>query len=181
MTEEQQRLALGGIALEVTDAYERARDAREREDAWGESESAAEEWLSAVLQEYQSGTGELQQVISPLRQFLTARFSHLQAIHDLNVALLNLSVTTGQEGFEARPSSQCARQAPAAQSDASVAAPVDASAEEEDELARILREAQSAPAASVDAGTPPAADAPPARDATPARPRVNPAAPPRRP
>ncbi|MFO0627783.1 MAG: TolC family protein [Polyangiales bacterium] len=181
MTEEQQRLALGGIALEVTDAYERARDAREREDAWGESEAAAEEWLSAVLQEYQSGIGELQQVISPLRQFLTARFSHLQAMHDLNGALLNLAVTTGQESFDARPSARCARQTPATQGDASVAAPVDASAEEEDELARILREAQQGPAASVDAGAPAGADVPAVRDAAPARPRVNPAAPPRRP
>jgi hypothetical protein len=181
MTEEQQRLALGGIALEVTDAYERARDAREREDAWGESEAAAEEWLSAVLQEYQSGTGELQQVIAPLRQFLTARFSHLQAMHDLNGSLLNLAVTTGQEGFDARPSPRCARQAPALQGDASVVAPVDASAEEEDELARILREAQSAPGETVDAGAPTGGDVPPTRDVSPARPRVNPAAPVRRP
>lgn len=143
MTEEQQRLALGGIALEVTDAYERARDAVEREDAWGESEAAAEEWLSAVMQEYQSGSGELQQVIAPLRQFLTARFSHIQAIFDLNVALLNLDVTTGQEEFDARPSAQCAQTTSQARGDAATTVGVDASVEEEDELARILREAQA--------------------------------------
>lgn len=145
MTEEQQRLALGGIALEVTDAYERTREAAEREDAWGESEAAAEEWLSAMLQEYQSGSGELQQVISPLRQFLTARASHIQATHDLNVALLNLTVTTGQEEFDPRPSPRCAQQiAAAAAADASTeTSTADASAEEDDELARILREAQA--------------------------------------
>lgn len=142
MTEAQQRLALGGIAMEVTDAFERAHDATERELAWGDSEQAAQEWLTAMLQEYQSGSGELQSVISPLRQFLTTRYSHISAIHDLNNALLNLSVVTGQEEFDATPSPAC-RLPPAPTREGDAAAEADATQEGDDEeIQRILREAQ---------------------------------------
>jgi outer membrane protein TolC len=167
MTEAQQRLALGGIAMEVTEAYERARDAAEREDAWGESEVAAEEWLSAVLLEYQSGSGELQQVISPLRQFLTTRFSHIQAMYDLNLAVQGLSVTTGHDELDGTPSPRCAAPSPdpAVDDAASTTTPE----VNDDEVARILREAQSPPP---DAGPPGAVDAGARPDAS----RMNPMA-----
>ena len=157
MTEAQQRLALGGIAMEVTEAYERARETLEREVAWGESEQAAQEWLTAVLQEYQSGTGELQTVISPLRQFLMTRYSHIQSVLDLNNALLNLAVVTGQEALDATPSPAC--RLPPPPSDAGASADPDAGVEGDDEeVQRILREAQegardAGPLAPTDAAT----------------------------
>ena len=125
--------------------------------AWGESEQAAQEWLTAVLQEYQSGTGELQTVISPLRQFLMTRYSHIQSVLDLNNALLNLAVVTGQEALDATPSPAC--RLPPPPSDAGASADPDAGVEGDDEeVQRILREAQegardAGPLAPTDAAT----------------------------
>lgn len=153
MTEAQQRLALGGIALEVTETHERVVDARERERAWDESERAGYEWFTAIFTEYQAGTGELSSVISPLRQYLTARFSHLQAIYDLDVSLANLAQVTGDPELDGAPEPAClhpAAEAPSSTDDADAGV-------SESEIDRILRESQGdldagAPTAPVDAG-----------------------------
>lgn len=143
MTEAQQRLALGGIALEVTEAYERVVDARERERAWDESERAGYEWFTAIFTEYQAGTGELSSVISPLRQYLTARFSHLQAVYDLDVALANLAQVTGDPDLAGAPDPACVHPVETSppEADAGVS---------ESEIDRILRESLG----EDDAGTP---------------------------
>ena len=104
MTQAQQSLALGGIALEVTDAYERAREqqsieaARERQERWGF------QWFTAVFTQFQSGAVEVGDILSPLRQYLTARAGHIQAINDLDASLSQLAMVTGQADMEGAPS-----------------------------------------------------------------------------
>lgn len=111
MTEAQQRLALGGIALEVGEVHARAEDAKERERLWGLAEREGYEWFTSVFQEYQAGTGEVSAIITPLRQYLQARASHLEAVSDLNTALAQLAQVTGREAMEGAPAETCARPA----------------------------------------------------------------------
>jgi len=111
MTEAQQRLALGGIALEVTEVHARATAAKGRERLWGDAERENYEWFTSVFQEYQAGTGEVSAIIIPLRQYLQSRGSHLQAVSDLNTALAQLAQVTGREAMEGTPAEACARPA----------------------------------------------------------------------
>ncbi|MFO0602994.1 MAG: TolC family protein [Polyangiales bacterium] len=114
MTEAQQRLALGGIALEVSEVHARASAAQARERHWGDAERENYEWFTSVFQEYQAGTGEASAIISPLRQYLQSRASHLQAVSDLNTALAQLAQVTGRDAMDGAPSTHCARPAEAA-------------------------------------------------------------------
>jgi len=156
MTQAQQTLALGGIALEVTEAYERAREqqsieaARERQERWGF------QWFTAVFTQFQSGAVEVGDILSPLRQYLTARAGHIQSINDLDASLSQLAMVTGQADMEGAPSVDC--RVPAGQAQA----PADADGGvSEDEIEAILRASQAAesPPAAADAGVrPPGAD-----------------------
>jgi multidrug efflux system outer membrane protein len=111
MTEAQQRLALGGIALEVGEVHGRAVDAKERERLWGLAEREGYEWFTSVFQEYQAGTGDVTAIIAPLRQYLQARANHLQAVSDLNSALAQLAQVTGREEMDGAPAEGCVRPA----------------------------------------------------------------------
>lgn len=109
MTEAQQRLALGGIGVEVAEVHARAVGAQERERLWREAEDEGTAWFSSVFQEYQAGTGEVSAVIAPLRQYLQSRASHLQATYDFNVALAQLAAATGRAEMPGAPDPACAR------------------------------------------------------------------------
>lgn len=145
MTEAQQRLALGALGLEVTEVYERSLAAERRERAWAQGERVAYEWFTAVFTEYQAGGGEVSTIVVPLQRYLTTRYSHLEAIHDLDVALAQLSQAVGDEDVSARPDPECS----AVNTPSTPAPEVD-----EDEVERLLRESLEAP----DAGTVPPTD-----------------------
>jgi hypothetical protein len=143
MTESQQRLALGAIAVEVAEVHGRATDAANREHLWGLAERENYEWFTAVFQEYQAGTGDASAIIGPLRQYLQARASHLQATYDLNVALAQLSQTTGREAMLGAPRAECVRPPTGPEPD-------DADAGiDETELQRLLQSTQDEDDASV--------------------------------
>lgn len=131
MTEAQQRLALGAMALEVTDVYERAVAADRRERAWAQGERVAYEWFTAVFTEYQAGASEVSTIVIPLQRYLTTRYSHLESMHDLDVALAQLAQAVGDPDVDARPDPECA---------AAVEATAPAPAVDESEVERILRE-----------------------------------------
>lgn len=164
MTEAQQRLALGGIAVEVTEVYQRALDAQNRERFYGLAEAEGYEWFTAVFQEYEAGTGELSSIITPLRQYLQMRFSHLQTVHDYNVALAQLAMATGRDELPGRPDPACV-------SPTTVASPSDTDGGvSEEEINRILNESLGGEDASVSAPPPRDAATGGARPRTPARP-----------
>ena len=52
-------------------------------------------WFIAAGQGRDVGTVEMRDLVDAVRAYFTARYSHLQAIHDLNVALANLERTSG--------------------------------------------------------------------------------------
>jgi hypothetical protein len=154
MTEAQQSLALGGIALEVTDAYERTTEqqlieaARSRQERWGF------QWFTSVFTQFQSGAVEVGDILSPLRQYLGARAGHIQSIYDLNTALSQLAMVTGEADLSGAPADDC-RAPIAAPPSTDAGAGVAEGGTEEDDIEAILRASQVVESPPVlDAGVP---------------------------
>ncbi len=89
--------ARSGISLEVATIYEELRDARRREESWGRGHRDTRAWFMAAAQAYQIGTAEPRDLVDALRAYFQARFSHIQAIHDNNVAAAKLERAIGVE------------------------------------------------------------------------------------
>jgi outer membrane protein TolC len=79
-----------GMELEVTEAYNAAVEARDREAAYDRGRRQTRAWFIAAAQGVELGTAELDDMLDAVRQYLMARYNHLQAIHDTNVAYATL-------------------------------------------------------------------------------------------
>jgi outer membrane protein TolC len=89
--------ALGGVGVEVENAWAVAKDAATRVKFYGEAEQIAKKWVATVSGGIAVGTREDKDIIDPLRSFLTNRYAYLQAVMDLNVAISGLAVATGDD------------------------------------------------------------------------------------
>ncbi len=90
-----ERLALGGVAVEVENAYATALEAKGREENWDRAEHRAKRWISSVQDAIDLGTRDERFLIEPLRSYVFARANHAQALMDLHVALSELARVTG--------------------------------------------------------------------------------------
>ncbi len=97
---ERSQEATRGIELEVTDAFEAVRAAQSQVETWGRGRRETRAWFIAAAQGREVGTVEPRDLVDAVRAYFTARYSHLQAIHDFNVALANLERTSGREIVE---------------------------------------------------------------------------------
>lgn len=98
---ERSQEAHRGIRLEVSTAYETAQAAHSQVETWGRGRRSARRWFIATAQGRSMGTVETRDFVEAARAYLTARYSHLRAIHDYNTALANLERTSGSEVTEA--------------------------------------------------------------------------------
>jgi outer membrane protein TolC len=89
-----------GIDIEIATIYEELRDARRRETAWGRGHRDTRAWFMSAAQAYQIGTNEPRDLVDAVRAYFTARFSHLQSIHDVNVATAKLERALGTDLVE---------------------------------------------------------------------------------
>lgn len=89
--------ARSGMSIEVANIYEELRDARRREETWGRGHRETRAWFLAAAQAYQIGAAEPRDLVDALRAYFMARFSHIQAIHDTNVATAKLEKAVGVE------------------------------------------------------------------------------------
>jgi len=94
-----QKYAMGGVGVEVESAYATARDATVRADSYGEAEQFAKRWVATISSAIAVGTREERELVDPLRSYLNDRFAHLQALMDLDVAVSQLAIATGDESF----------------------------------------------------------------------------------
>lgn len=94
-TRERSREAHRGIELEVSDTYEAARAARRQVASWGRGRRSSRRWFIAASQGHDVGVTETRDLVEAARAYLTARYSHLKAIHDFNSALANLERASG--------------------------------------------------------------------------------------
>jgi outer membrane protein, multidrug efflux system len=90
-----ERMALGGIAVEVENAYATAVEAKTREENWDRAEHRAKRWISNVQDAIDLGTKDERFLMEPLRTFVFARAIHAQALMDYHVALAELARVTG--------------------------------------------------------------------------------------
>jgi outer membrane protein TolC len=90
-----ERLALGGVAVEVENAYGTAAEADNRERAWDAAEHKAKQWIVAIQNQIDLGTKQEKDLVEPLRAYVDARVNHVTALMDLNVSLSDLARTSG--------------------------------------------------------------------------------------
>lgn len=92
----QSNLAEQGIRLEVQTQYETVLDAERRLSAWKRGHQSARRWFVSSAQGYEVGTVTAKELIDGVTAYFKARFAHLQAIHDHNMAIAGLEVAVGR-------------------------------------------------------------------------------------
>ncbi len=90
-----ERLALGGIGVEVEAAYAAVKEANTREQHWDHAEHKAREWIASVQSAIDLGTKDDRALIEPLRSYVYAKLEHTRALMDLNIAMSDLARVTG--------------------------------------------------------------------------------------
>ncbi len=93
----QERAALGWTAVEVENAHATALEARNREETWARAEKRAKEWIANVETAIDLGTKDERHLFEPLQRYVDARFAHMQALMDLNLAMAELARVSGWE------------------------------------------------------------------------------------
>jgi outer membrane protein TolC len=90
-----ERLALGGIAVEVENAYASVVEAKTREENWDRAEHRSRKWISSTQDAIDVGTKDERYLIEPLRAYVFARAAHAQALMDFHVTLSELARVSG--------------------------------------------------------------------------------------
>ncbi|MEO8801526.1 MAG: TolC family protein, partial [Polyangiaceae bacterium] len=90
-----ERLALGGIGVEVETAYANALEAKKREEIWGQAEQKAKSWISRVQEAIDLGNKDDGALNEPLRVYVNAKVNHLYALMDYNVQMSELARVSG--------------------------------------------------------------------------------------
>jgi len=93
-----ERLAFGGVMVEVENAHGTAVEAKNREEAWARAEDKGKQWIATVQDSIDLGTADERALLEPLRVWGNARINHLQALMDLNLALSDLARASGWDG-----------------------------------------------------------------------------------
>jgi outer membrane protein TolC len=94
-----ERYALGGIGVEVENAYASALEAQRREEAWATAEKRARRWISTVQGRIDLGTLDERALTEPLRVYVGTRLQHNQALMDMNITLSELARVTGWDAL----------------------------------------------------------------------------------
>ena len=94
-----ERLALGGVAVEVENAYAAVVEAKSREENWDRAEHRSKRWISSTQDAIDLGTKDERFLLEPLRAFVFARANHAQSLMDLHVTLSELARVTGWDAI----------------------------------------------------------------------------------
>jgi outer membrane protein TolC len=94
-TEERAAEARRGIALDVATAYYEVEEAGDREEAWRAGHRDARAWFVASASAYQVGALDSRDLVDAVRAYFNARFSHVNAIRDYNIAIAKLERAAG--------------------------------------------------------------------------------------
>ena len=90
-----ERLALGGIAVEVENAYAAVVEAKNREEHWDHAEHKTKQWIADVQTAIDLGTKDERALMEPLRWYVSSKFEHNRALMDLSVAMSELARVSG--------------------------------------------------------------------------------------
>ncbi len=89
------RYALGGIGVEVENAYAVVLETKNREESWMRAEHRSKQWISTVQDAIDLGTKNENSLNEPLRIYINARVQHMYALMEYNVALSDLARVSG--------------------------------------------------------------------------------------
>ncbi|MBI4700094.1 MAG: TolC family protein [Deltaproteobacteria bacterium] len=95
------RKALGGVAVEVEQAYAEAIDWQQRRAAYEKAVKYAKRWLATVQQAIDVGTMEEKEIVEPSKSYALNRFNALNATMEHNLALARLAKATGWDAVAA--------------------------------------------------------------------------------
>jgi len=87
--------AQGWMSLDVVNAYESVREAKDRMAILYRGEKAAHSWLTAIAQNFAIGTAEARDFNDALVAYFEAHGRWLQSIYDFNVAVVSLERAVG--------------------------------------------------------------------------------------
>jgi outer membrane protein TolC len=90
-----ERMALGGVGVEVENAYAAVVEAKTREENYDRAEHRSKRWISITQDAIDLGTKDERFLVEPLRAFVFARANHAQALMDLHVNMSELARVTG--------------------------------------------------------------------------------------
>lgn len=91
----RRKQALGGISIEIENAWLEARAARRKSEILGHSEKVARGWYNAVDQNLQIGVAESRDLVDAASNYFQLRMRHLQSIMDVNMAIASLKQAAG--------------------------------------------------------------------------------------
>lgn len=91
----QRELAISGIELEVSEQYQTVANNLANIEITHKSRRSAKRFLTHELLAYESGEGNVNDLISSLTTYIEQRTMYLQALHDYRVALVKLQKVTG--------------------------------------------------------------------------------------
>lgn len=94
-----ERYALGGVGVEVEQAFREAADAELRLAAHGRAVALAKRWLVQVQQGIDVGTFEDKDIVDPAKEYAFKRFAQMTALFDYNVAVARLALATGSQAI----------------------------------------------------------------------------------
>ena len=92
-----ERYALGGIAVEVEQAYGNAFEADKREREWARVEGETRRWMAQVQAQIDDDKKDERALMEPLRAYVNARINHLFALYDYAIALSDLARVCGRD------------------------------------------------------------------------------------
>lgn len=95
MAIDRRKQALGGISIEIENAWLDARAARRKTDLLGHSEKVARGWYNAVDENLQMGVAESRDLVDAARNYFELRMRHFQSIMDVNMAIAALKQAAG--------------------------------------------------------------------------------------
>lgn len=93
--EGQRSSAVEGVDIEVADKRAAVIAAQARAAAWERGHQEARRWFVSAAQNHQLGLTAVEDLVDAVSAYFKARFSHLQAIHDLNMSIAGLELAVG--------------------------------------------------------------------------------------
>lgn len=102
-TRATERYALGGVGVEVEQAYAEARSAERRLDAYTRATQYARQWLIKVQQGIDVGTFDDEDIVDPAKAYALHKFSKMSATFDYDMAIAKLALATGWDQIADAP------------------------------------------------------------------------------
>jgi outer membrane protein TolC len=97
----EEQYALGGVGVEVEEAFSEARTSEKRVEALSRAAKYARQWLVKVQQGIDVGTFDDEDIVDPAKEYALKRFAQMSAIFDYNIAVAKLAQATGWDAVVA--------------------------------------------------------------------------------